>query len=390
MTYTFKLARRLAILRQYAVVTALVLLLACVKDFTAPEAWSTGSPSNPASLQVIPRSVTIETRQPVQFRGQALTLRGTTIPTPVAWVASGGTINADGTFSSSTAGTFKVIGRGRGRKQADTSVVNVVTAPANLVRIAVTPGNASLETGATRTFTATGYLSDGSTAPVGVVWSATGGDVDTSGVYNADPVGGSYRVIATHASGTLADTASITISEPAPALTGVVVSPASVSLATGGSKQFKAYDRNSAGDSIAMTVSFSATGGAITSSGLYTAGSAGGTYRVVVSASGRADTAVVTLTTPTVASGIGGIPFGPSQQLSRAGGVVASFNMTSDGSSTGSIITQISAARTGKYKLFLAMTGGKHEDYMSWIDGVFQFDETKWRAKMDTYNTSTI
>src|SRR5262249_40984037 len=33
---------------------------------------------------------------------------------------------------------------------------------------------------------------------------------------------------------------------------------------------------------------------------------------------------------------------------------------------------------------------GPHSDYMSTIDGVYQFDESKWRAKMETFNTATI
>jgi hypothetical protein len=95
MTYTFKLARRLAISQNFVVLTILVFLAACMRDLTAPEAGSTGSFDHPASLQVIPRRVTIETRQPVQFRGQALTLRATI---PTCRLGGGGTISADGMF----------------------------------------------------------------------------------------------------------------------------------------------------------------------------------------------------------------------------------------------------------------------------------------------------
>jgi hypothetical protein len=294
MTYTFKLARRLAILRHLAVLTVLAILVACGKDFTAPEGESTGSYASPTSLQVIPRSVTIETSQHVRFRGLSGALGGKALLTTVAWTTSGGTISSDGTFSSSTAGTFKVIGRGRW-KHADTSVVIVVPPATDLVRIAVTPGSTTLDTGATRTFTATGYLSDSSTTSVGVVWSATGGDVDPSGVYTAGSVAGSYRVIATSTSGSLADTSAVTVTAPAPTLTSVIVSPASVSLTPGASKQFKPYGLNSAGDSVAVTASFTATGGTVTSGGLYTAGQTAGTYRVIATSNGLADTAAVSL-----------------------------------------------------------------------------------------------
>jgi hypothetical protein len=294
MTYTFKLARRLAILRNLVVLAVLALLVACEKDLTAPEGGSTGSLATP-TLQVLPRSVTIETGQGVRFRALARTGRGQALLAPVSWMTTGGTISPEGTFSSSIAGTFKVVGRGRSRKHADTSVVVVVPPASDLVRIAVTPGSATLDPGATRTFTVTGYLSDGSTAPVGVVWSATGGEVDPSGVYTAGPAGGSYRVIATTTAGTLADTSAITINEPAPTLASVIVSPVSTSLSSGGSKQFKAFGRDSEGDSVAVTASFTATGGTISSTGFYTAGQTPGTYRVIAHSNGLADTAAVSV-----------------------------------------------------------------------------------------------
>jgi hypothetical protein len=36
------------------------------------------------------------------------------------------------------------------------------------------------------------------------------------------------------------------------------------------------------------------------------------------------------------------------------------------------------------------MTGGSHDNYMSTINGVYQFDMVKWKARMQTYNTSAI
>ncbi len=296
MTYTFKLARRLAILRHFVVLTVLALLVACAKDLTAPDGGSTGSSASSPSVHVLPSSVTVETSQPVRLRGLARTVGGKLQTTQVAWTTSGGTINADGVFSSSLSGTFKVVGRGRGWKNADTSVVIVVPPSPDLVRIAVTPGSTTMDTGGTHTFTATGYLTDGSTAPVGVVWAATGGEVDPSGAYIAGSSAGSYRVIATSTSGSLADTSAVTVTAPAPTLASVIVSPASVSLTPGSSKQFKPYGLNSAGDSVAVTASFTASGGTISSTGLFTAGQTTGSYRVIATSNGLADTAAVSVT----------------------------------------------------------------------------------------------
>jgi hypothetical protein len=85
-----------------------------------------------------------------------------------------------------------------------------------------------------------------------------------------------------------------------------------------------------------------------------------------------------------------GLPFGASQQLTRSGSLAVPFTMTADGYSAGTILARISAARAGRYKLLMNLTGGPHSDYMSVINGVSQFDEAKWRAKLDTYNTAAI
>jgi acid phosphatase len=92
--------------------------------------------------------------------------------------------------------------------------------------------------------------------------------------------------------------------------TGVVevrVAPKSATLSSSQTQAFGASGRTAAGDSVAVSVTWSATGGTITSSGLYTAGQTAGVYRVIASATNDslADTATVTVTT-----GGGGAPFG--------------------------------------------------------------------------------
>jgi hypothetical protein len=395
MTYTFKLSRRLAI--SWNIVALSALLAACAGDATSPDAAATGASDIPTAVQVSPRSVTIETGQQVQFRGHTRTTEQTLTSlkrgreaVAITWHATGGTIQSDGLFSSSSAGTFKVIGRGRGRNATDTSVVIVIPPPTDLVRIGVTPDPVALDAGTSHTFTATGYLSDGTTTAVGVNWSATGGAVDPAGAYLAGTTSGSYRVVAMNTAGTLADTADITINSPpppAPTLTNVIVSPASASLVLGGSKQFRAYGRNSAGDSVALAVSFSATGGTIGTAGMYAAGTTTGSYRVIASSSGLADTAVVTLT-QALSSGstLGlGVPFGASQLLTDGSGT-APFSMSLDGYSASTIVSRIADARTNHFHLLMNMTGGSHDLYLT--NGVF--DMAKWQAKMRSYDTPAI
>jgi hypothetical protein len=170
-----------------------------------------------------------------------------------------------------------------------------------------------------------------------------------------------------------------------------VLTPASTSLTTGTTKQFAAYGRMSNGDSVAVAVTFSATGGSITNSGLYTAGLVGGSYRVIAAAaSGPADTAAVTLTAPVTATLTSsattvGVPYGAYTLLASTSSV-GTLNLSFDSYSASDIVTRINAARTKHMRLLLAMTGGSHSNYMT--NGVF--DRAKWDAKMNTFNTLTI
>src|SRR5256885_15635021 len=93
------------------------------------------------------------------------------------------------------------------------------------------------------------------------------------------------------------------VSGPAPVVQ-VVVSPASVTLLPSQSQQFTAFGRTATDDSVAVAPAWSASGGAISSSGLYTAGSTPGRYQVTATLAGGSvvGSALVTVTTVPVAS----------------------------------------------------------------------------------------
>src|SRR5213595_4007485 len=84
----------------------------------------------------------------------------------------------------------------------------------------------------------------------------------------------------------------------------VVTSPPSVTLDPYQTQQFLAYGRTQAGDSVAVVVSWSASGGTITSGGLYAADTIDGTYQVTATAQQVSATApAAATTTNTTASG---------------------------------------------------------------------------------------
>jgi hypothetical protein len=443
MTYTFKLARRLAVSRRFIMLPLLLVLAACsASDTTAPEASLTELPvsgiygwrpreSSPVAVHINPNSVTVETNQLIQFEAHGQNRAGDDIVAPVQWSTTGGTILPDGRFSAAAIGTYQVVGRTRTRDDiyvVDSSIVTVVRRQIGLAGIEVTPDTVTLNAHVTQTFSALGRLRSGGLKPVGVNWIATGGVVDAGGNYVAGDTAGTFLVIATNTAGTLADSARITIAAPppaplppdsaapapptnpvtpaptpvpaptdsaptpapppAPVLSRVTLLPASVTLATTASKQFSAFGRTSTGDSVAVDVVFAATGGTISTQGLYTAGTAGGSFKVIASINGLADTSIVTVTTPLGSGTSVGVPFGPFEGFdgTTIKANSSSFSVSSDAVNADIIIDRINVARSRGVKLLLAMTGGRHSNYMT--NGVF--DMSKWVAKMNTFNTSAI
>jgi hypothetical protein len=412
MTYTFKLARRLAVSRRLGILPAILLFVACSgDDATAPGSDSPGPRAVPATVSIHPNRVTVEANQLIRFLAFGRNSAGDSVSAPIIWQATGGTILADGRFSSAAVGTFMVIGRtpvrgvvmGRTRystvERVDTSMVTVVRRHPNLGSIEISPDTATLASGASQGFLVTGRLTDGRAVPVGVTWKAAGGSIDAGGNFVAGDSAGTYRVIATHTTFTFADTATVTITAPlsppppeeppAPVLETVTLVPASATLAPAATRQFTAYGRTTSGDSVAVSVVFAATGGSVTAGGLYTAGSTPGTYRIIATSGTLADTSSLTVTQPLGSGPATGIPFGPYNAW--VGTATLEPNAQVFTASIGSvnptnIRDRIEAARIKGTKLILAMTGGGHSNYMT--DGVF--DMAKWESKMNLYNTSAI
>jgi hypothetical protein len=391
----------------------LLVLAACGGDTTAPEA-PTEQPTSgtatktqdliPVTVQVSPRSVTLETNQLIQFRAHGRTSSGDSVGAAVMWSTSGGTILPDGRFSAAAIGSYTVVGQNRirGKVQVDTSLVTVVRRNTNLVAVEISPTSVSLNPGVSQTFTAVGRLMGGGVAPIGVNWGATGGSIDAGGTYVAGDTAGTYRVTATNTAGTLADTVTVTISAPPappppapapppaePVVAKVILKPVSVTLAPGTKKQFATYGTTTTGDSVPVSVVFKSTGGTVSTAGLFTAGQTAGTYRVIATSGALADTSAITVTSPLGSGTPTGIPFGAYD--SWAGDTSLEPNTGVFTASIGSInatniIARLDVARQNRKRLVLSMTGGSHWNYLT--NDVF--DLTKWQAKMETYNTPAI
>ncbi|MGI8818669.1 MAG: hypothetical protein ACR2HW_05945 [Gemmatimonadales bacterium] len=318
MTYTFKLARRLAVSRTLGMLPALLLFAACgADDATAPDPST--QPVTSGAVSVNPRKVTAETNQLIRFLATGRTIAGVRVPAPVIWTSTGGTILPDGRFSAPVTGRYLVIGANmRYRGRVDTAEVEVVRRQPELHSLSVRPDTTTLTAGSSKTFVVTGFLKDGTVVPIGVNWSATGGTVDAGGNYLAGDSAGTYHVIAADTRLSVSDTATVVINAPelppapapAPQLDQVTLVPASATLAPSATRQFSAFGRVQGGDSVAVDVVFTATGGSVTPGGLFTAGSTAGSYRVIATADSLADTSTVTVTVPLGGGPEGGLPFG--------------------------------------------------------------------------------
>jgi hypothetical protein len=323
-------------------------------DATAPEGSQSEPPAGaqwrprditPVAVQVEPSSVTLETNQLIHFRAHARNASGDSVGAAVTWSTTGGTILPDGRFSAAAIGTYKVIGRNRARGEVhvDTSIVVVVRRQPRLASVEINPVSSSLTPGVKQTFNAVGHLSSGTAVPIGANWSATGGTIDGGGSYTAGDTAGTFQVIATNTAGTLADTATISITvppapvpppspepplppppsppPPAPVVDKVTLVPATATLAASTKRQFQAFGRTTAGDSVAVPVVFTATGGTVTSNGQFTAGTSAGTFRVIATSGALADTSSVSITVSSGGGTASGLAFGafhvPPDSLNR-------------------------------------------------------------------------
>lgn len=176
---------------------------------------------------------------------------------------------------------------------ADTAVVTVAgPAASTLVLI---PETATVEAGESQQFSAYGRTSAGDSVPVSSTFEATGGTISTAGDYAAGRTAGTYRVVARTSAG-LADTAAVTVTESP--VTDMFVTPSSVTLEAGATKQFRSYGRNALGDSVDTPGTWTATGGDVSGDGLYTAGDVAGDYEVKVTATGTTVSATASVTNP--------------------------------------------------------------------------------------------
>lgn len=142
-----------------------------------------------------------------------------------------------------------------------------------LSTIQVTPSNASIEEGQTQQFVAEGFDQFGAPFAISPTWSASGGSINSSGLYTGT-TNGNFTITATQ--GTISGDATVVVTENnPPVLSSIQVTPSNASLNLNETQQFVAQGLDQFGNPINANITWSASGGIINTSGLYTADLAG-------------------------------------------------------------------------------------------------------------------
>ena len=155
----------------------------------------------------------------------ALMSDGSTASVPVGWAAGGGTIGAGTVYHAGTVpGQYLIIGSTAQFQFVDTVrvVIRDTTIAPTLSSITVSPAAATIDPGASATFAAQGFWSDGHVGPVGVSWAGTGGTISAAGVYQAGAVPGSFQVVASSPPN-LVDTVFVTVRDTTTTSGGTVL-----------------------------------------------------------------------------------------------------------------------------------------------------------------------
>jgi len=139
--------------------------------------------------------------------------------------------------------------------------VHSPTAPGRLVSITLTPNASTLAINGTQQFAAVGRDADGVSFPIVPTWSvvANGGAITSAGMFTAGTVPGNFPATVTASLGGTSATAGVTVI--AGPLASITVTPSPVTLVVGATQQFVAVGKDSAGNVVALTPTWSTVAG---------------------------------------------------------------------------------------------------------------------------------
>ena len=280
--------------RRLQVLSACLLVAACELP-NRPDPQPTVT-----EVRVTPDSVTLDPTQAQLFGASGRTAAGDSVAIDVTWSASAGPITSGGLYTADTSAADAVItARLVGSQLSGTSHVR----KRRVVQLVLVPAAATLPVGGTQQFAVWGVRNTGDSVAAAVSYAATGGTITSGGLYSAGQTAGTYRVIATLNNGSLADTASVTVT--AIPVASVTVSPATAGVQVGSTVQLTATPRDANGNVLngrSITWSSGAASIATVSSSGLVRGVAAGSATITATSEGQSGTSTITVTVVPVAS----------------------------------------------------------------------------------------
>lgn len=242
------------------------------------------NPAEPGALATItvsrnPDTLAVSTSR--QFTAVGLDANGNVVGINPTWsvATGGGAINASGVFAAGTVpGTFANTVTATVGSISGSGSVTVLAGSA--ASITVTPATQNLAIGGTQQFTAVVRDAANNVLTTLPAWTLTagGGSINATGLFTAGTVAGTYTNTVRASVGSIDATATVTVTLGT--LASITITPDPQVLAVGGTQQFTAVGRDASNNVVAITPTWSivASGGAINTSGLFTAGTVAGTF----------------------------------------------------------------------------------------------------------------
>jgi trimeric autotransporter adhesin len=271
---------------------------------TVPVTVTAAPPAPVASISLSPSGPSVVTGATVQLSATLKDAAGNTLTgRPVTWSSSSAgvaSVSAAGVVTGLAAGSATVTATSEGRS-AQAAVTVTAPPPVAVASITLSPSAPSVVTGGTVQLAATLKDAAGNTlAGRTVTWSSSSAavaSVSAAGVVTG-VAAGSATITAT-SEGRSAQ-AAITVTAPPPvAVASITLSPASASVAVGGTVQLSATLKDAAGNTLTgRTVTWSSSNpvaASVSASGLVSGASAG-TVTITASAEGRQAHAQVAVT----------------------------------------------------------------------------------------------
>jgi len=251
------------------------------------------------TITVAPSPDTARVSGTQQFTAVGRDAGGNAVPITPTWsvVAAGGTITSAGLFTAGALpGTF--VNTVKATSGGISGLATVTVLAGSLATVGVAPSPDTIRASGTQQFTAVGRDAAGNVVPITPAWSvaAGGGTISSSGMFTAGAAPGTYANTVRATSGGMSGSATVTVQ--AGVLETVAVTPSPVTLQASGTQQFTAVGKDASGNVVPITPAWSvvAGGGTISSSGLFTAGTAPGTFANTVKATSGSVSGLATVT----------------------------------------------------------------------------------------------